>query len=175
MLVRFGAKVHGIRNRGMIMTKKGFTLIEVLTVVVIVSILTAVALPRYSKFVNRSRFTKAQVMAKALYESCERQVYEFGFESRRDLSAVRADKIGISNLDIGDTRDLPAGFTISNDDKSISGAGFMYALKNFSCNVTITKEGDNSFYIEYSESGLKCYGTEKKCDAYGVDWDNEED
>lgn len=50
---------------------KGFTLIEVLLVVVIIGILTSVALPQYQKAVLKSRFAQAKVMARAIADAEE--------------------------------------------------------------------------------------------------------
>ena len=47
------------------MNNKGFTLVEVLTVVVIVGVLTSVALPMYTRSVERSRATEAMTAIKA--------------------------------------------------------------------------------------------------------------
>ena len=52
---------------------QGFTLIEVLVVVLIVGILTSVALPQYQKAVEKSRAAEAMILAKALGEA--EQVY----------------------------------------------------------------------------------------------------
>ena len=48
------------------MNKHGFTLIEVLTVVIIIGILVAVALPMYTRAIERSRAAEAMTAIKAL-------------------------------------------------------------------------------------------------------------
>ncbi|MBQ4493933.1 MAG: prepilin-type N-terminal cleavage/methylation domain-containing protein [Elusimicrobiaceae bacterium] len=49
-----------------ILKNKGFTLIEVLVAVLIVGILAAVALPQYTKVVNKSRLAEAILITKTL-------------------------------------------------------------------------------------------------------------
>ncbi|MBR4682177.1 MAG: prepilin-type N-terminal cleavage/methylation domain-containing protein [Elusimicrobiaceae bacterium] len=49
--------------------KKGFTLIEVLVVVVIIAVLTTVALPRYMRTLERARATEAMTDIKAINEA----------------------------------------------------------------------------------------------------------
>ncbi|WP_428898381.1 type II secretion system protein G [Parelusimicrobium proximum] len=52
--------------------KRGFTLIELLVVVLIIAILAAVALPQYTKAVEKSRATEALLLGKALRGAMDR-------------------------------------------------------------------------------------------------------
>ena len=51
------------------MNKTGFTLVEVLTVVVIIAVLTSIALPQYARAIERSRATEAMSSIKAMNDS----------------------------------------------------------------------------------------------------------
>lgn len=51
--------------------RNGFTLIEVLVVVLIIGILTSVALPQYQKAVLKSRFAQAKITARAIADAEE--------------------------------------------------------------------------------------------------------
>lgn len=49
--------------------QKGFTMVELLTVVIIVAVLTAVALPQYTKSVERARATEAMNLVKNINDA----------------------------------------------------------------------------------------------------------
>ncbi len=68
--------------------KKGFTLIELLVVVLIIGILSAIALPQYTKAVEKSRVSEAKIMLKALYENIQLCRLEFGASSDQCTSDI---------------------------------------------------------------------------------------
>ncbi len=146
---------------------RGFTLIELMAVVMIIGVLSSIALPQYRRVVERSKFTKAQVMAKSMYDSCQRLVAEWGVDNYTDLST---DVRKISRLDIGDEADLPAGFSVS--DNSIVGAGFVYTLGS-NCVVNVEKTSGNYAGVTMNYNGLAFYDCSDDgsgaCDIYGLD------
>lgn len=84
--------------------KKGFTLIEVLTVVLIIAVLTAVATPQYRRVVERSYATEAISMLRSLYDSSERLAAEFGARNYQELLSKDREEVdgraSIARLDI---------------------------------------------------------------------------
>lgn len=60
----------------MLNSKKGFTLLELLVVIVIIGILSSIALPRYMRSIERARATEAQNMVKAINDA----VYAYAAE-----------------------------------------------------------------------------------------------
>lgn len=66
------------------MNKKGFTMIELLIVVLIVGILSAVALPNYRRAIEKAKTTEASVTSKALLEAVAMYATEHRFEGCTD-------------------------------------------------------------------------------------------
>lgn len=60
--------------------EKGFTLIELLVVVLIIGILSSVALPQYTKAVEKSRISEAKILLKKLVDAEEMYVLQNGQE-----------------------------------------------------------------------------------------------
>jgi prepilin-type N-terminal cleavage/methylation domain-containing protein len=101
-----------IRNT-MLFNQKAFTLLELITVIIIVAVLTTLALPRYFSSVEYSKSMEASVALGALRQSVERCYL---------MSSGSYLNCDISNLDITDpSTSINAHFTYSITDQSQSG------------------------------------------------------
>ncbi|MGN1058385.1 MAG: type IV pilin protein [Candidatus Avelusimicrobium sp.] len=146
---------------------KGFTLIEVLVVVLIIGVLASVALPQYQKAVKKTRLMRLAPLVKAMADAEEAYYLANGWYTHRaselDVSwpdgriAGSADDDGYLNLSDGTMVDLLGGVSV------LSGGTRAYVLAT-------TKEGIS--YIHYldhsSYSGKRiCKGDSSLCKIFG--------
>ena len=68
--------------------KKGFTLIEILVVVLIIGILASIALPQYQRAVDKAKYTNLMPITKTIVESQLRALLETDNPSFEDLDIV---------------------------------------------------------------------------------------
>ena len=102
------------------MKQRGFTLIEVLTVVVIIGVLVAVALPMYTRTIERSRATEAMSAIKAMNDSI------YAYFTERETCPVRFTQLVAA---------LPNTNTATDEDDSISTKFFQFNLAGSPVNV----------------------------------------
>ena len=159
--------------------KKGFTLVELLTVVLIVAILSGVALPQYRKAVDKARAAEAQNMLRILYDSSERLAGEFGY---RSYPALLTDKgsstnYGITRLDMFDS--VPRGCSVISSNLQLQCKNFLYTLhlvKNGGNYVVAQKlknpYQNTQFLFDRSDNQIYCQppsGSPDACDVFGMD------
>ncbi len=124
---------------------KGFTLIELLVVVVIVGILSSIALPQYTKAVEKSRAVEAITLGRSIMEA-----------QRRYLTAFPGADVSYKNtLDIQLT-----GGTWNAEKTQYETENFTYFLMGASGSpgVEIKRNGANSYTIGLTDTGAFCSG-----------------
>lgn len=146
--------------------KRGFTLIELLVVVLIIGILSAVALPQYTKAVRKARIAEAKVILRALTDAEDLYFLENGTGSYWD-----------SFEDLSIQVPLESKYWSFVTDECLFGGG-----KEGCCNIAYPK-WESEYDIEYCssnyEGGLNnlagkfiCYSEteegEKICKTFGT-------
>lgn len=158
------------------MHKQGFTLVELLAVVLIVGILTAVALPQYRRSLERSRVAEASQMLPAIFDARERLIVEKGLSWNTMIPGEHPSQnpeLTFANLDIS--------FKGSGNSKMRTTDSFQYKLfdseypgdgpdlhKNFvSAKLTRGPYANTMFY--YDGSSLTCCNSNLEiCDFFNI-------
>lgn len=107
----------------MLNKKAGFTLIELLVVVLIIGILAAIALPMYTKAMEKSRLVEALTLTSAVSKSLQRYVLENGYPQ---MDRHSGQEEFLAKLDIT----LPSGEWKQGD------TGNRYWTKNFKYSIS---------------------------------------
>ena len=143
----------------------GFTLIELLVVVLIIGILAAVALPQYTKAVERSRVAEAEIMLRSLRDAQERCFLANGYNGDECIQDKLFDSMDIS-LNLPETDRYVGGccgrqgkyFVYSLDGEWIyaerwNGDDLLYDLE-----VTAHPDWDNTIFCQDGTMSCKDIG-----------------
>ena len=127
---------------------KGFTLIELLVVVLIIGILSAVALPQYTKAVEKSRATEAITLLGSLANAEE--IYKMSTGSYTgDLSLLDIQLPGVTSTSVNTINTKNFKLTIT-DPATVAGTSSTFsAVAERANNGTLTS-GDNQYAITLS-------------------------
>ncbi len=79
-------------------SKKGFSLVELIAVCLMIGILASVAMPKYRRSVERARVAEARSLLRSIYDSCERLAWEN--QKTNCGAAIAAGKANFRKLDI---------------------------------------------------------------------------
>ena len=137
------------------MNKKGFTLVELLVVVLIVGILSAVALPQYTKAVEKARLTESLVNSKAIVSAAQRYAEMYPESASNDFSKAQIADVNLT------------GGTWSNSDKTYTTKLFKYDLgkpdgsgTNGVVKVTRIQKGTTLYSYTVDSENRKTIGTD---------------
>ncbi len=117
------------------MNKKGFTLIELMIVIIILAVLVAIALPIYVKAIERSKQTEAVANLGMIRDSEQRYYMQYGMTTST-----------LSLLDIGDPATYKSSTGIVRfNNYAIANAGTSLNALTFSCARDITIDYNTAF------------------------------
>ncbi|WP_428081333.1 type IV pilin protein [Candidatus Avelusimicrobium alvi] len=160
--------------------QNGFTLVELLAVVLIVAILSAVALPQYRKVVEKAHVSEAQAMLRTIYDSSERLAGEFGYRSYEEL-VDRKGQTGYSfaRMDMFDSSSLPAGCSLVSSGTELQCKNFTYKASVYAGGVPyaaakkrLSPYQNTLILFDRDTQQLYCQeasGSSDACDVFGLD------
>lgn len=139
---------------------KGFTLIEVLAVVLILGILTAVAVPQYKRSVERARIAEARPMMKALYDATDRYITEY----QANNGGKYPTSIAVSKFDV------EAKGTVSGN--KLTTKNYKYQVSKGLVTAELLAGSYSGLGLIYQNGAFACCGTQEACDELGIDKSN---
>lgn len=150
----------------------GFTLVEMLTVVIIIGVLTAVMLPQYRRAVQKSKATEAIAMLRVINDSAERLAAQAGYVDFAHMRAANDTRATFGNMDMfGEhfsCRVQPTLITCPEYEYSFGNA----AAQGYYASATKRKtpfEGVEFRLYQSNPPRLSCVGTEEACDTFNID------
>ena len=137
------------------MNKKGFTLIELLVVVLIIGILSSVALPQYTKAVEKSRMTEAWSTLKTINDALAIRNMEMGTTNQKypfdELSISFTDKNG----------NAPTNYSFESKN-------FTYRIVDYVNRPAAIRNSSNDSYVLSIVGGKRgCHSLTGSCKKYG--------
>ena len=139
---------------------KGFTLIELLVVVLIIGILASVALPQYTKAVEKSRQSEAWTVMKSINDAVK--IYQMEKGSESEIPAFGDLSIEFVNA---------SGAIVSGTSKTFEGKNFNFAIASDGVRATRVGGSLGDYTLGLTHSGIRsCSGA--ACSSVGAKSDS---
>lgn len=121
--------------------KKGFTLVEVIVVLVILAILIALAVPSVMKYIDDANEAKYLAEARAAYVAAEAEIAtDYSDDKKFDVDALLGDISAACGFDVLDIKINPADAKEPN------------AIKSYTIKFTSPSSGDDQT-VEITKNG----------------------
>lgn len=147
--------MHKRHKRG-----EGFTIVELLIVIVVIAILAAISLVTYTGFQNRARTTRAQDTGTAVFkQAIAYQINQSYFPPTR----AAFDTIDVSRLP------ADVAFVFGSPNSSNGQTGVKYEICNGSAGSSARPAGIKVTYYNYTTSSLVILEKGEAYDCSGVD------
>lgn len=161
--------------------QKGFTLIEMLTVVLIIGIISAIAMPQYRRAMQKAQATEAISMLRVMYDSGERLAAQMGYRNFCALSQAEPEIAVFERMDMFDKETIKrcTYSSTSQQSRELQCPNYIYSLNNSPCSpgrhaFTATKRKNPyiNLRINLNSSGnpptYSCTGNQAGCELFGL-------
>ncbi len=153
--------------------KQGFTLAELLTAVIIVTILVVMAVPLYEKTIERSYLAEARTALHNLQTSKLAAMDEMYCGETFDTSSCKV-KLKHLRMALNDAAANADGYTFSTKSFTYSISPATSGYENGVCAKRIGGENDGVTFLYLQEDGAEagtflCHGSTDQCEYYGMD------
>lgn len=136
-------------------SKKGFTLIEVMIVIMIIAIITAVLMPHYECAIEKTKVSEALLVTRAIADANRMYDLKNGSYTNNidSLDVQIPGKEGLLSQENKDTRLFAYGAGLADDQTSIATADRLPAETFYSLIIYTNKNGVGCKY--FSDKGKK--------------------
>lgn len=135
--------------------QKGFTLIELMIVVAIIGVLSAVAIPAYKSYVTKSELASGATTVRNLLTNIDMYQQEHGTYVGMTLADVGASQTmsGLGNLDLKALTVSSAQATFTFDNSSVNTAEIKYSKSSTGWTCLITKNSATAVTADTKPKG----------------------